>query len=79
MSRKNNIFGVVYVWFITGVISTVVLVHCDSERKAKLIAGAGDGRLKQIMAAVQRDLQSCFLTRVRVSIILKYREKEKNN
>lgn len=58
--------------FLIGVINAVVLVKCVDQRKAKLAAGAGDGRLRQMMEATQRDLQSAFQKQVRIKIVLKY-------
>ncbi|XP_017770442.1 PREDICTED: GTPase Era, mitochondrial [Nicrophorus vespilloides] len=55
---------------VNGVIKTIVNVRCPSVRKAQLIAGANDGRLKNITAAVQKDLQQTFQNFVRISIYL---------
>ncbi|KAK9881240.1 hypothetical protein WA026_015358 [Henosepilachna vigintioctopunctata] len=60
-----------------GRITTVVIVKCPSARVAKLIAGTYDGRLKQIVAKCQEDLQDAFRCFVRIKIVL-HNEKEKN-
>lgn len=52
----------------------MVLVHCPSAKKATLIAGAADGRLKQITQKVQNDLQETFHNNVRIKIELTPRE-----
>lgn len=57
--------------FFLGVISTVVLVHCPSERVAKLVGGVGDGKLRQINESLQHDLQDTFQNYVRVKVVLK--------
>lgn len=53
-----------------GVITTVVLVKCPSSRISKLVAGAADGKLKQITQSVQADLQDAFHNYVRIKIVL---------
>lgn len=53
-----------------GIIKTVVLVHCPSERIASYVAGASSGNLRIITEKVQQDLQSAFQTFVRIKIIL---------
>ncbi|XP_030763186.1 GTPase Era, mitochondrial [Sitophilus oryzae] len=53
-----------------GIINTVVLVKCPSARKAKLIAGVSDGKLKQITQSVQDDLQNAFQCIVTIKIVL---------
>nr|AEE62789.1 unknown [Dendroctonus ponderosae] len=53
-----------------GVISTVVLVKTPSIRLSKLVAGAGYGKLRQIIQSVQEDLQNAFKNFVRISIVL---------
>ncbi|KAF7265660.1 hypothetical protein GWI33_020744 [Rhynchophorus ferrugineus] len=53
-----------------GILSTVVIVNCPSIRVARLIAGACDGRLRQIIQSVQQDLQSAFNNFVRLKIVL---------
>ncbi|KAG5890727.1 hypothetical protein JTB14_026033 [Gonioctena quinquepunctata] len=58
-----------------GVMNTVVLITCPSTRIAKLVAGASDGKLKQITESVQKDLQETFHNYVRIRIILKPPEK----
>ncbi|KAJ8943516.1 hypothetical protein NQ318_023026 [Aromia moschata] len=55
----------------TGAITTVVLVDCPSQRIANLVAGASDGRLRQMMASVQQDLQDTFRNHVKINIVLK--------
>lgn len=60
--------------YFIGVITTVVLVRCPSARIANLIAGAGDGRIRQITEKVQNDLQETFHNYVKIKIILTPRE-----
>ncbi|XP_019872109.2 GTPase Era, mitochondrial [Aethina tumida] len=60
----------------TGKISCVVLVKAPSERVSKLVAGAGDGRLRQITEIVQNDLQLAFKNYVRIQIVMDYPNKE---
>ncbi|XP_025837206.1 GTPase Era, mitochondrial [Agrilus planipennis] len=57
-----------------GVITTVVLVKCPSKRIATLVAGASDGRLRQITEAVQKNLQDAFQTYVRLKILLESKD-----
>ncbi|CAH1154649.1 unnamed protein product [Phaedon cochleariae] len=52
------------------VITTVVIVQCPSARIAKLIAGAADGRLRQITDTVRIDLQDAFHNYVKIKIVL---------
>ncbi|RZC32905.1 GTPase Era, mitochondrial [Asbolus verrucosus] len=53
-----------------GVVSTVVLVHCPSQRVAKLVAGVSDGKLRQITESLQHDLQETFQNYVRIKLVL---------
>ncbi|KAJ8959738.1 hypothetical protein NQ314_006162 [Rhamnusium bicolor] len=53
-----------------GVISAVVIVNCSSARVAKLVAGASDGKLKQMTESVQQDLQDTFHNYVKIKIVL---------
>ncbi|KAK9878661.1 hypothetical protein WA026_023110 [Henosepilachna vigintioctopunctata] len=53
-----------------GLIATEVLVKCSNVRVAKLIAGAYDGRLRQVIAKRQEDLQNTFRYFVRIKIVL---------
>jgi GTP-binding protein Era len=55
-----------------GQIVTVVLVHCPSERIAKLVAGESDGKLRQITESLQKDLQDTFHNYVRIKIVLQW-------
>jgi hypothetical protein len=50
----------------------VVLVHCPSERIAKLVAGESDGKLRQITESLQKDLQDTFHNYVRIKIVLQW-------
>ncbi|XP_044272768.1 GTPase Era, mitochondrial [Tribolium madens] len=54
-----------------GVISSVVLVHCPSERIAKLVAGESEGKLRQINESLQVDLQKTFHNYVKIKLVLK--------
>ncbi|KAL1497713.1 hypothetical protein ABEB36_008625 [Hypothenemus hampei] len=53
-----------------GTITTSVVIKSPSLRISKLVAGAGDGRLRQIIQSAQDDLQNAFKTYVRLRIIL---------
>lgn len=55
-----------------GIITTVVLVNCESERIANFISGASDGRLKKMTEQVQVDLQNTFKNFVRIKIVTHY-------
>lgn len=57
-------------FLFAGVITTVVLVKTPSVRLSKLVAGAGHGKLRQIIQGVQEDLQNAFKNFVRISIVL---------
>jgi len=59
-----------------GVITTAVNVYCPNQRKSTLIAGQSNGRLHQITAAVQQELQNTFQTYVRIRIMLLIKNKE---
>lgn len=48
----------------------MVLVKGPSERICKLVAGQGDGRLRQVTEVVQSDLQNVFQKQVRVKLVL---------
>ncbi|KAK5640946.1 hypothetical protein RI129_009493 [Pyrocoelia pectoralis] len=61
-----------------GIINTVVVIRCVSERIAKLVAGVGDGRLRQITESAQNSLQSVFQHFVRIRIVLESKEKKIN-
>ncbi|KAB0793862.1 hypothetical protein PPYR_13482 [Photinus pyralis] len=61
-----------------GIINTVVIIKCVSDRVAKLVAGLGDGRLRQITESTQRNLQSVFQHFVRIRIVLESKEKKIN-
>lgn len=52
------------------VITTVVLIKAPGERMCRLVAGQGDGRLRQITQVVQNDLQSAFQKQVRIKLVL---------
>lgn len=56
-------------------IITSVAVECASERIAKLIAGAGGGRLQQIRSEVRKDLIDLFKKIVVIDINLKVKMK----
>ncbi|CAH0564185.1 unnamed protein product [Brassicogethes aeneus] len=62
---------------LTGDIICSVVVKCPSQRIAKLVAGASDGKLKQITETVQHDLQLAFQNFVRIHIVMNSEEKEK--
>lgn len=57
-------------FYVLGAITTIVIVHCPSERIAKLIAGENDGKLRQMNESLQRDLQHTFQNFVRIKIVL---------
>lgn len=57
--------------FVVGVITTVVLVYCPSEKYERLVAGVSDGRLKKMTEEVQMNLQNAFRNFVRIQIVLK--------
>ncbi|VEN55914.1 unnamed protein product [Callosobruchus maculatus] len=58
-----------------GKITCVVLVQCPTNRIAKLVAGASDGKIRQITESVQKDLQETFHTFVKIQIVLTTAEK----
>nr|XP_023026786.1 GTPase Era, mitochondrial isoform X1 [Leptinotarsa decemlineata] len=60
-----------------GLITTVVLINCPSMRITKLVAGASDGKLKQITEAIQKNLQDAFHNNIRIKIVLISPEKDK--
>ncbi|XP_060521710.1 GTPase Era, mitochondrial [Cylas formicarius] len=60
----------------TGIISTVVLIHCPSERVKTLIGGASEGRLRQMTETVQDALQNTFKSHVRIKLVLVPPKKE---
>lgn len=47
-------------------------VECPKERIAKLVSGISDGKLRQITAGVQKDLQEAFQTHVRLNMAVNY-------
>ncbi|KAJ3644549.1 hypothetical protein Zmor_022274 [Zophobas morio] len=53
-----------------GVTTAIILVHCPSQRISKLVAGESDGKLRQITASLQNDLQETFHNYVRLKIVL---------
>ncbi|KAJ8975953.1 hypothetical protein NQ317_011921 [Molorchus minor] len=57
----------------SGAITTVVIVKCPSQRIASLVAGASDGKLRQMTERVQRDLQDAFQNYVKINIVLQPR------
>lgn len=58
-----------YIYFL-GAINTAVTINCPTERIARLVAGASDGKLKQITESLQQDLQNTFQNYVRIRLIL---------
>ncbi|GJQ73378.1 hypothetical protein Trydic_g13744 [Trypoxylus dichotomus] len=62
-----------------GVITTVVLVKCPTDRIRKLISGVSDGRLRQITESLQEDLQNTFHNFVRIRIVLESPKQECKN
>lgn len=52
-----------------------VTVECPSERVARLISGAGGGRLQQIKSQTRDDLTDLFKKPVVISILLKAKDK----
>ncbi|KAJ8922984.1 hypothetical protein NQ315_001532 [Exocentrus adspersus] len=54
-----------------GVVSAAVIINCPTEKMARLVAGASDGKLKQITESLQHDLQDTFQNYVRINLILK--------
>lgn len=48
----------------------MVLVKCPTERISQLVAGAANGRLRQITEVIQRDLQDAFQKPVRIKLLL---------
>lgn len=45
-------------------------MNCPTVRKAALISGASEGRLKQITESARRDLENAFQMFVRLKIVL---------
>lgn len=45
-------------------------MKCPSVRKAGLVTGVGDGKLKYIIRSVQKDLEDAFQMFVRIKIVL---------
>ncbi|CAH1997402.1 unnamed protein product [Acanthoscelides obtectus] len=58
----------------TGEVTCVVLVQCPTDRIVKLVAGASDGKIKQITESVQKDLQETFHNFVKIKIVLTSQE-----
>nr|CAH7725741.1 unnamed protein product [Callosobruchus chinensis] len=58
-----------------GTITCVVLVQCPTKRIAKLVAGASDGKIRQITESVQKDLQETFHTFVKIQVVVTSPEK----
>lgn len=55
-----------------------VVVECPSERLARLIAGAGGGRLQQIKSHVRNDLVNIFQKTVVIDLSLKVKTKSED-
>ncbi|CAG9863947.1 unnamed protein product [Phyllotreta striolata] len=52
-----------------GKIVTVVIVKCPTQRISKLLLGHSEGRLRNITEYVQRELQECFYSFVKIKIV----------
>ncbi|KAK9723344.1 50S ribosome-binding GTPase [Popillia japonica] len=62
-----------------GIITTIVLVTCPTERIRKLVSGVSDGKLRQITESIQEDLQNTFHNFVRIKVVLEIPKQEEIN